>query len=271
MNLLNYTMLHCISPCIRGRWIRSIISCGLVALVSGCGTTTIRESHLMMTQDKRGSIAYYRLSLSGDAQLAKTTYRAGLYDAEALDALMGETSSELSGGDTSDQVIIRLRKQAINQIGGQYYTALAQTNTPQTEITELARRMGQAFASPYDVAANATPEGQIKPQRKFAIIFSANASIVEEAIADFVESKETQDTLNSAIASVKRDSYIESAVEKQRLDDNKSILKKLEADAETLGTAPTAPVPGAAPSAAFTVYPDQVRKLLETLADLPSN
>src|ERR1044071_7730164 len=116
----------------------------LTVLLSGCGTTTIRESHLMATRDKSGNISYYRLSISGDANLAKTTYRAGLYNAEALDALMGETSSELEGGDTADRVITRLRKQAISEIGGEYYSALARTNASQTEITDLARRMGQA-------------------------------------------------------------------------------------------------------------------------------
>ncbi|MDR3457797.1 MAG: hypothetical protein P4N60_10160 [Verrucomicrobiae bacterium] len=240
-----------------------VLFCGL--FLSGCGTTTIRESHLMATQDNQGNISYYRLTLAGDANMAKTTYRAGLYDAEALDALMGETSSELDGGDTSSQAITRLRKQAINQIGGEYYAALAQTNQSQAQISDLAARLGQAFASPYDVAANATPQGLIKPQRKFAVIFSANASIVEEAIADMVEAKETQDTVNSAIAGIKRDDFIASSVQKQQVDNNKSILKKVGADATALGAAPAVSAP---PTPAYTAYPDEVKQLLETVANL---
>ena len=261
-NFKRMKRLHTLFVSIFSTPVASTVPLSVVILLAlfcgGCGTTRFRESHIMQARDQKGNIAYYRLRISADAQLAKTTYRAGLYDAEALDALMGETSSELAGGDTSDRELARERKDAINQIASQYYGALAKTNILQTQIAELARRLGQALISPYDAAASATPQGQFKPQRKFAIIFSANASVVEEAIADFVEAKETEDTVNSAVAGLKRDAYIEATVEKQQVDGNKKVLKKLGEDAAALGP----------PGAGDQTYADKVRSLFNTLASV---
>lgn len=213
----------------------------------------------MQTRDAKGDISYYRINVSGDAKLAKTTYRAGLYDAAALDALMNQISSE--DKNSVDQELERQRREAVGQLASEYYSALAMTNSPQSQLDEYARRLGQALVSPYDIAANATPQGQLRPERKFAIIFSANASIVEEAIADFVEAKETEATVTSAIAGVKRESFIEATVEKKRLDRLRSLLQSVSKDANILGPR----------AGGDTNYVENVRRLLNDVATMPIN
>src|SRR6185503_17086028 len=90
----------------------------IVAAVQGCSPTRIRETHLIQARSGNGEIAYYRLTIAGKATLAKSNYRAGLYDSEAIDSLFG--SAEPSDNSSVDRQLETRRKEAVNKIAQQY-------------------------------------------------------------------------------------------------------------------------------------------------------
>lgn len=184
--------------------------------LSACGTTAITESHIFQTQRGGGDIAYYRVTINADADLAKTSYRAGLYDAAALDAILGGVTSD----DTTsvDAALEKARCDAIKKLADAYYKALAAEppNADNVRAKELALR----------TALEPVPRRQ-----KFAIIFSALASVVEEAIAGIVEEQDTTKTINAAISGLKRDTYIQVKAEGDALAPSVAQLRGI---AETL-------------------------------------
>lgn len=175
----------------------------LCAVLGGCGHTQIRESHVFQTRDAGGQVSYYRVRISGDAILAKTHYRAGLYDSEALDSLMGSPTSE-----HSKRLVEELQKKklaAIRELSDIYYSKLK--NGTDEEVRNAEARLSRAMREPVEHAGQDDAEAPAV-RRKYAIIFSSLASVVEEAIANFAEERETTETVLMALGSQRREEYI---------------------------------------------------------------
>lgn len=138
-----------------GRLVLVAVVVATALTTAGCGNTQIRESHILQAVQPDGEIAYYRVQIRGDANLAKTNFRAGLYDAEALDALLTGASSN----DTAsvDQTLERNRRVAVSRISAQYYEALGGDSG---KVEELQRSLAQAMKSPYLLAQEAAPGGR---------------------------------------------------------------------------------------------------------------
>jgi hypothetical protein len=209
---------------------RFLVFLGLVVLC-GCATR-IRETHIFQARDPAGvgEMAYYRVTIEGDADLAKAHYRAGLYDSEALDALLIGVKTDDANG--VDQILERRRREAISQIASKYYKALEET-TSDEEVSERARRLAKAMLSPYLIPQQSGDEYLAQPRRKFAIIYSALASQVEEAIADFAEEKDTEELVLTALAGIKRESLIDAKVEEEVYERALALLKEIKERAES--------------------------------------
>jgi hypothetical protein len=206
------------------------ISCAVaLAALTGC-KTTIEESRVLQAVQDNGDIAYYRIQLKADAKLAKTHYRAGLYDAEAIDALFGSVKQD--DQDAVDQILERRRREAVSKISAEYYRALEKG-----ESTEgLLKRLSESMKSPYVTIQEVGNKTASPPRRKYAIIFSALASAIEEAIANFAEEKETEEITMSAIAGVQRQRLIRTKVDSEGIDAARRRLKAIETDALKLQT-----------------------------------
>ena len=227
-----------------------LLLCAILML--GCGSTEIRESRVLQAVQEDGEIAYYRLLIEGDANLAKTNYRAGLYDAEALDTLLSGVSE--SDQSAVDQVLERRRREAVASISARYYQALE--NKDDTEVQELQRRLATAMQSPFLLAQSGGDAGVAAPGRKYAIIFSALASVVEEAIANIAEEQETEDLVLAAVAGIQRDKLLDVTVEAEAIDAALARLHAVRQAADSL----------TAPSTVNTAYLESVRRLLQDAA-----
>jgi hypothetical protein len=200
--------------------------------------------HVYQASDRQGHVAYYRVQIDGSATLAKTSYRSGFYDAAAVDALFGTTSE----GDTDsvDETLERHRRQAVDVLAKQYYDTLAAGKGGETASLQAL----ESAISP------------IPRDKKFVIIHSANASVVEAAIADFAEEKDTQDAVLSLIAPFKRDDYLQAKADQEALSRTSAIVQKAAADLAAMKD----PAPGKEPDPA---YKDQLKRILSDLATLP--
>lgn len=241
-------------------------------LVIGCGRTEIRERHIFQSVGPDGKIAYYLLEVRGDAQLAKIHYRAGLYDAEALDALFGVTNKD----DTStiDGILERRRREAVEKLSSLYYRTLEESDSSEPEIRKIRARFLEAMRSAYLLAEEAQFEEDadneslnqsVPARRKYAIIFSSIASEVEEAIANVAEERETGEQVMAAIAALRRESFLEARVKSDVLILQRERARAIRARAEALR-----PPADNAPVADKNRFTDEVGRLLQDLESLRS-
>lgn len=205
----------------------------LIGLLNGCGFTEIEETHLVQATDDDGHVSYFKMTLKARSQTAKTEWRAGMYDAYALDSLFGDTEAgEATALDTS---LARKRIQASTALYDQYLAALKDKNATPEQLADLERRFARSVESPYTVAQR----GNGAPQRKYAIIYSSNASVVEEAIAGIVEEKETAQSLMMVFAQKERTAFIKAKSRAKNLEfayGRLDALRQRIADAAKTGT-----------------------------------
>ncbi|MCG3185349.1 MAG: hypothetical protein ICCCNLDF_03578 [Planctomycetes bacterium] len=202
---------------------------GSVAVVAGCGHTKLAERHVLQVKDDDGQINYLRVTIEGEAKLAKTHYRAGLYDAQAVDALMGGPGDE--GTKDLHTTLQRLRIGALNEVAGEYFNELQKDTPDLGRLNQLASRVYHLANTPADMIGTEhwTDNGVSfagAPPRKYVVMFTALASVVEEAIANFVEERKTQEAVMNAIAGPKREEYLRA---KARLDQLQRSRKTLAA------------------------------------------
>jgi hypothetical protein len=236
----------------RVRWLLLIAAC------AGC-TTAIHDRRILQAADPAGRVGYYKIEVDGSAKLAQSSFRNGLYDADALDALFGAVAQ---GGDDVHDVLARRRRDAVDRLAASYYRTVEQsTNTGEMDFAES--RLARALRSPYEVASERDSAGRLQDRRKYALIFSAKASEIEQAIAAFTEEKETSDAVMTALAAQRRGEFLRVQGEGERL---RQALARLVALREQ-ATSVQVPVAGAgpAPKAAFQA---EVADLLSTLARL---
>jgi hypothetical protein len=232
------------------RWTSAVLS-----LCVGCATS-IHERRIMQATDEGGRVGYYQIQIDGSAKLAKATYRSGLYDPDALDALFG--SVQQGAGDINE-VLARRRSEAVDRLAAAYYQRIEQSD--EAAPVELAEwRLALALRSPYLVAANRDLAGRAVDRRKYAVILSAKASEIEKAIADFAEAQQTTDAVLTALAAQKRTEFLRVLGESERLGQARAFLARLRADADALEQRG----PGATPQERAQ-YVQQAADLLDSL------
>jgi hypothetical protein len=206
---------------------------------AGCGATSIKERHVVQAADQQGHTAYYRLSLEADADLAKTNYRAGLYDAAAIDALFGNVSPD---ENTIDETLERRRREAVDTLSKAYYDSLSR---PEQEQAAARKALEQALAP-------------VPRRQKFVVVYSANASAVMQAIADFSEEEDTRNAVLSLIAPFKRDDFLSAK-------SNSEALKRAVAAVVSAREALDKMTDPAAGKEADAAYKDQIQRILNDL------
>ncbi|MBI3817273.1 MAG: hypothetical protein HY286_01175 [Planctomycetes bacterium] len=200
--------------------------------------TRIEETHIFQARRSTGEIVYYRLNISGDTHLANSHYRAGLYDAEALDALFDANAKPDPAKPLGDDANEARRREAVAALASAYYATLQNPEKTPEDIKIAFSRYARGLQSPYVLAAaeagndhNSIPA----PRRKYTVILSAIASEVEKVIADFAENQDTQKAIIQGIAAMKRKNYIRVSSEKQDVDKSAAFLRDLRAEAEDEG------------------------------------
>lgn len=219
----------------------------LVLLAGGCGHTTIRESHIYQVQDENGRISYYRMSIDADAVLAKTNFRAGLYDAAAIDSLTGGPGTQQT--DELHQILHQQRKLALEKVAKRYFELMAKDNltpTEKLELSDLGRRTYFLANTPADSLGTQGDSG-LQPAKKLVIVYSVLASVVEEAIAGVVTDRETNRVAMAALSGPKSKEYAELAGRLARVEgllaellDAKASLAALADDLNNTGADDTA-------------------------------
>lgn len=206
------------------RWTTAVL-----VLCAGCATS-IHERRILQATDEGGRVGYYQIQIDGSAKLAKATYRSGLYDSDALDALFG--SVQQGAGDINE-VLARRRSEAVDRLAAAYYLRIEQSDDPAP--VELAEwRLALALRSPYLVAADRDLAGRAVDRRKYALILSAKASEIEKAIADFAEAQQTTDAVLTALASQKRTEFLRVQGDSERLGQARARLGRLRTEAEAV-------------------------------------
>ncbi len=208
---------------------QSLVLVGALALgcASGCGFTRISETHFLQARSGTGEVNYYRVTIEASSDMAKTEYRSGLYDAYALDSLFGNADDSADG---LEAILARKRVEAVSKAFSDYYAALGQPINEQ-QMADFERRIARSLESPFAAADRGSGGRQ---HRKFAVIYSSNASAVEEAIAGLVEEKETASGVMSVLAQRERTKFIEAKVEGEGLKEVTAKLEKYAAEVEKL-------------------------------------
>ena len=235
----------------------------VLALVStffvGCGQTRIHETHLLQARDAQNNIAYYRVNIKGSANLAKSDYRAGFYDAEALDAVMGEISEQAQPLDANFN---RKRQEAVAKLQHDYYQALQDPNTNDEELKGYQRRFARALMAPYEIVEESGIE-MSRPREKWAVIFSADATAVEEAMAEFVEGRDSVETVYAAVAALRRDAFIDVAATKNQQESSVLGIAAIKEQVEGLIEDPSNPT--------LPERNEQIRRLLVRLSQMETD
>lgn len=205
------------------------LSAGALAVLCGACTTGIHERRILQATDEAGRVGYYQVQIDGSAKLAKTSYRSGLYDSDALDALFGSVKQE---GDIHE-LLARRRSESVDRLAGEYYRAIEQSDDP-AKVDLAERRLALGLRSPYLVAADRDLAGRAVDRRKYALILSAKASEIEKAIADFAEAQQTTDVVMAALAAQKRTDFLRVQGETDRLRQAATRLGQLRGEAESV-------------------------------------
>lgn len=205
--------------------------CLLCCVSSGCGRFEFKESRIIqVTSVESGRPTYYKLDVWGSALMAKTHYRAGLYDAAAVDALTGQVAA----GDTDDSIdhiVWSKRRQAVERILSRLYGVLEEADPDDSRIRQYRRSLDLALQSPYDLA--------LSQRQKFLAVFSSNASIIATAVADFAEDKRSEDALMMAIVGDKRKGYLIQKARTDQIQHVYALLDKARQDLKPLEAKPT--------------------------------
>jgi hypothetical protein len=219
-------------------WYGGVLTSALMAAITaGCGHTKIEESHLFQVQVPGQPTAYYRLNITGDAKLAKTHFRGGLYDAEAVSELLaGDRDADKSIRDSVYGRLEAERRQGITEIAKKYYAAQADPSRSEDEVRRLGERLAAALRG--DIA---TPGGKesIHGEKRYVIIFSAIASVIEEALASFAEERDTQQLVVASMAGPQRTRYLRERVAAEEVDAARAHVRALVDQLGGQGSRPT--------------------------------
>jgi hypothetical protein len=203
-------------------WFTAVCLAGLFP--AGCGHVGFEESRIIqVTSPGYNQPTYYKLEVRGSAYLAKTHYRAGLYDAAAVDALTGQITANDEPGNI-DYVIWSKRRKAVEDTFDDFYSMLEEEEgyLNEDKINEYRERIDLVLQSPYELA--------LSDRQKFLAVFSANASVVAQAVAEFMEDKQSEDVLMMAIAGDKRRDFITEKARREKIDHIYELLRQAQND-----------------------------------------
>jgi hypothetical protein len=185
----------------------------LAAVVSLTGCSQFHEQYLFRS-GRPGRANYYRVTISGHTTFSSSQFAAGLYDAEAVDALFGELKGP-------------------GKLVSVQGTALAPQTPPGTGTPELVD------SSDPDVKTNPvqTLDGKPVNDQKFVFFLSSNANAFINAIQTYVDSERMQTAMVSLL--VKDDvREMETARAEERVETRRanSLSKAIDATVQPLGT-----------------------------------
>lgn len=196
--------------------------CLMSLLPASCGHVSFKESRIIqVTSPGDNHPTYYKLEVRGSAYLAKTHYRAGLYDAAAVDALTGQITANDEPGNI-DHVLWSKRRKAVEDTFDEFYSTLKENPLNTEKIAECRERIDLVLQSPYELA--------LSNRQKFLAVFSANASVVAQAVAEFMEDKQSEDVILMAIAGEKRRYFITEKARREKIDHIYELLRQAQND-----------------------------------------
>lgn len=152
----------------------------LVATLTLAACSNFHEQY-MFRSGRTGKANYYRVTISGYTTFTSSQFAAGLYDAEAVDALFGELSGpgkRVSIGGTSFQ-----------QTGGD-----ANASDKAGELTAVGVIDSSAKSKPIQ-----SLEGKPVKNQKFVFFLSSNANAFVNAIQTYVDSDRIQTAMVSLL------------------------------------------------------------------------
>jgi hypothetical protein len=203
-------------------WFTAVCLAGL--LPAGCGHVGFEESRIIqVTSPGDNQPTYYKLEVRGSAYLAKTHYRAGLYDAAAVDALTGQITANDEPGNI-DHVLWSKRRKAVEDTFDEFYSTLKEDPLNSDKIAECRERIDLVLQSPYELA--------LSNRQKFLAVFSANASVVAQTVAEFMEDKQSEDAIMMAIAGDKRRDFITEKARREKINHIYELLRQAQNDLE---------------------------------------
>ncbi len=208
--------------------------CLLCCASSGCGRFQFKESRIIQVASaETGRPMYYKLDVWGSTLMAKTHYRAGLYDAAAVDALTGQVTAA-DADDSIDHIVWSQRRQAVERILSKLYEIIENPDPNDSKIRQYRQSLDLALQSPYDLA--------LSRRQKFLAVFSSNASIVATAVAEFAEDKRSEDALMMAIVGDKRRGYLIQKARTDQIQHIHMLLYSAQRDLKSLQKEPSAQV-----------------------------
>lgn len=177
-------------------------------MLSSCGSTEIRESHLFQVRDNSGEISYYRVNVKATAHLAKVEYRAGLYDARKLNYLLNEVSLNLNDDVPNGKTSSSKEKSKNTDDAEEQETAATELDNPKGQNEQ------DGITSDPDRA-------------KFAIVLSTRASEIEEALSSMVEEEETTRLILGNLEGQKRGEIIDEQMDLIAVNNRINSLREL--------------------------------------------
>lgn len=182
------------------RW-QPIAHCVLVALLAACTRGSLSKVEYFAeyppTAAKERKPNYYRVSINGEGFNGKVDYRAGWYDARAVDSLFSTLSEEQSSKATT----AARQKKAIRKTHDLYMDALEADTVSQADIETRRKNYKEAVSGVSGVtsAGNERTSPLDKADQKFVMIFSNDPSRVIEAINGRVQQMQITETIGAVL------------------------------------------------------------------------
>lgn len=148
-------------------------------LAAGCTTNSkVNETHYFSAHRADGSSNIFRVRIEAESQDMESTFQAGSFPAEAVDAVFGEVSADTSPTKERDQL-----KRAVNVAAEKYAALFTDDGTTIEELEEASKRHAHAVAK-LAAAQKSETEGDL--DEKFVFVYSTDPGKIIEAINSFL-------------------------------------------------------------------------------------
>lgn len=179
--------------------------CAAAAILAACtqGPMRVDERYYLGTNDGTNT-NYFRITVKGDTELGKATFRQGWYDAYAVDALMGDSVGTDQGMQAlASQTIQKKIDEGAIELNKQFVEALTKGDTKPETLKVLLERQQQLRLMPTrsmgKIAGTRTIEynpsaglATAREGKKLVMILSSDPNDVIAGIAAFAEEQKTQ-------------------------------------------------------------------------------
>jgi hypothetical protein len=194
-----------------------LLIAGAIFLLAGC--SNFHEQYLFRA-GRPGQANYYRVKIDGFTRFSSSQFAAGLYDAEAVDALFGE----LSGSGKRVTVTSAFETTTSQPISSNPSNpGVTPVTAASTEVTMVSGAQSASKAGP----ASQTVAGKSMNNQKFVFFLSSNANAFINQIQTYV----TADRMQTAVMTlIFKDDL-------QKLEASRSQTSAADLRAKTLGEA----------------------------------